>query len=373
MDELRTILDFHASMLRDRSRMERFQEAITATVRPGSVVADVGCGTGILSVLCCRAGARRVYAMEVGPIGRWTEQVIAANGLAGRVEVIRGISTEISLPEQVDVIVSETIGSAAFDEGIVGYIADARRRFLAPGGRMVPRGLALWAAPVDDVALHHRLVRWWREAVQGADVSPLHQIAARQLHLSAARPEQLCAPPQTIIKVDLEKADQPFVAGRAQFVLAREGPVTGFAIGFDADLADGVCLSNRPPRETLHWSPGFLALEEPLHGRAGDVVQVEIGTLDGQTWRWRGRVGAHPFDLDTLTGRSPSPDELQGDQRPLSLGPRGQTAAAVLGLIDGRRTVAEIAAALSQSPAASLPSAAATRAVVARLARYLGQ
>jgi len=373
MIELRTVVDYHARMLGDHARVEQFERAIAATVRPGAVVADLGCGTGILSLLCCRAGARRVYAMEVGPIGRWTEQIIAANGFSDRVSVLRGVSTELSLPEKVDVVVSETIGCAAFDEGIVGYVADARRRFLAPGGAIIPRRLALWAAPVSDTDLHHRLIGCWRERVRGADVSPMRAIAARQLHLSSFVPEQLCAPPRPLITVDLAGTEEAFIAGRAEFSLEREGPVTGFAIGFDAELGEGIELSNRPPSAAPHWSHGFLAFEEPLPAQIGDGVQVEIGTRDGQTWRWRGRVGQRAFDLDTLTGRSLSREELAGDQGRPTLGPQGRTTAATLALIDGKRTVAEIARALWQSPDTALPSEAATRAFVDRLAHDLGR
>lgn len=372
MHDLHSVVDYHARMLGDRARVEAFERAIAATVRPGAVVADLGCGTGILSLLCCRAGARRVYAIEVGPIGRWTEQIIAANGFSDRVEVLRGVSTELSLPEKADVIVSETIGCAAFDEGIIGYVTDARRRFLAPGGVIVPRRLALWVAPVSDTGLHHSIVGCWRDRVRGADVSPMHAIATRQLHLESLVPEQLCAPPLTMISVDLATTDELFVAGRAEFSLRCEGPITGFAIGFDAELGEGIGLSNRPPSAAPHWSQGYLALEDPLPARIGERVEVEIGTRDGQTWRWRGRVGEQVFDLDTLAGRSPSREDLQGDERRPALGPRGRTAAATLALIDGERTVAEIARSLWQSPAPPLPSEAATRAFVDRLARDLG-
>jgi len=370
MHDLHTVLDYHARMLDDRERVERFEQAIAAAVRPGAVVADLGCGTGILSLLCCRAGARRVYAIEAGPVGRWTKQVIAANGFAERVEVLRGVSTEISLPEKVDLIVSETIGSAAFDEGIVGFVGDARRRFLAPGGAIIPRRLVLWAAPVADATLHHLLVGRWGEPVRGADLSALCGVAARQLHLSSFAPEQLCAPPRPLITVDLTANEDLFVAGQAEFSLVSEGPIVGFAIGFDAEVGDGIGLTNRPPT-ALHWSQGFLPLEQPLQAGTGARVRLEIGTRDGQVWRWRGSVGPHAFDLDTLAGQSPTPEELEGDERRPRLGAQGRLTAAAIDLIDGQRTVAEIAASLARSPASALPSEAATRAFVARLARSL--
>jgi hypothetical protein len=38
--------------------------------------------------------------------------------------------------------------------------------------------------------LHHELVGRWRDPVRGADLSPTHAIAARQLHLPRLRSEQ---------------------------------------------------------------------------------------------------------------------------------------------------------------------------------------
>ena len=53
----------HDQMLADKVRMTAYEAAIAKTVR-GKVVIDVGAGTGALSLMAARAGARRVEAVE---------------------------------------------------------------------------------------------------------------------------------------------------------------------------------------------------------------------------------------------------------------------------------------------------------------------
>ena len=62
------IIEYHLSMLIDEVRTTSFLRAILGAVKPGDVVLDMGCGTGVLSYFACIAGARRVYAVEQGPI-----------------------------------------------------------------------------------------------------------------------------------------------------------------------------------------------------------------------------------------------------------------------------------------------------------------
>jgi protein arginine N-methyltransferase 1 len=48
------------------------------------IVLDVGCGTGILSMFACQAGAKRVFAVDASDILDTARQIVAANGFADR-------------------------------------------------------------------------------------------------------------------------------------------------------------------------------------------------------------------------------------------------------------------------------------------------
>jgi predicted RNA methylase len=111
-------------MLKDKSRTEAYRDFIINNAKDykDKVVLDVGCGTGILSLFAAKAGATRgntniirltipVYAVDASSLCEWTELVVHHNQLQDKITVIRGKIEEIQLPEKVDIIISEWMGT----------------------------------------------------------------------------------------------------------------------------------------------------------------------------------------------------------------------------------------------------------------------
>ncbi|KAK8617474.1 hypothetical protein V6N13_080390 [Hibiscus sabdariffa] len=74
----------------DRVRTDTYRAAIMEhqSFIEGKVVMDVGCGTGILSIFCAQAGAKRVYAVDASDIALQAKEVVKANNLAENVIVL---------------------------------------------------------------------------------------------------------------------------------------------------------------------------------------------------------------------------------------------------------------------------------------------
>lgn len=141
-------LSVHDLLLSDERRNQAFFEALRRCVTNESAVLDIGSGSGIWAVMAAQLGARKVVAIErdqllIGLIRRMAEE----NGVADRVTVVNADSRQAQLEREFDVVVSETIGNVIFEEQIVPIMADARERFLKPGGQLIPAGVSLMVTP----------------------------------------------------------------------------------------------------------------------------------------------------------------------------------------------------------------------------------
>lgn len=101
----------------DEKRSLAFKKAIKKTIRKGDVVVDMGTGSGILAMFAAKAGAKKVYAVEIDTNNvRTLQSTFLENGLADVIEVIHADVTKVTLPEKVNVIIGEMIATALIEE-----------------------------------------------------------------------------------------------------------------------------------------------------------------------------------------------------------------------------------------------------------------
>jgi protein arginine N-methyltransferase 1 len=266
----------YGDMITDTVRMDAYVRALEGAVRPGSVVLDIGTGTGIFALLACRMGARRVYAIEPSNAIDVAREIAAANGCAGSIEFIQGMSTEANLPERADVIVSDLRGVLPFCGGHFTAIADARKRLLAPGGTLIPKRDTLWATCIEAPALHSGIARPWSENAFGLDMSAALKLVTNQWSRASVKPEQVLAPAERLGVIDYASVESPSFRATVTAHASRVGTGHGICAWFDATLAEGVTFSNGPCAPELIYGKAFFPWPEPVPLEPGDAVTMTL-------------------------------------------------------------------------------------------------
>ena len=65
----------HEEMIKDKVRTESYKDAIERNAESfkNKVVLDIGCGTGILSIFACQAGAKHVYGIDAADVADYVQ------------------------------------------------------------------------------------------------------------------------------------------------------------------------------------------------------------------------------------------------------------------------------------------------------------
>lgn len=268
-------LSVHAQMVYDETRSLAYKQAIEKVIKPGIVVVDIGTGTGFLALLCAKAGAERIHAIESSPIINYARALARANNLDDRIVFHQGYSSAVEIGEDVDVILSELIGHMAFEEGMVETIIEAKRRYLKKDGIVVPEAVALYGAPVFKPGIYRRYIDCWKKPVCGLDFSYGRGRSLQTPWITNVSARDLIALPQVITSVDFMRSIIPNAKNMNRFIARKDSPINGIAFWFDARLVDGVHLSTRPGIKT-HWQQCFVPLDLPFKTSRGDVIDVVI-------------------------------------------------------------------------------------------------
>jgi SAM-dependent methyltransferase len=296
-------LSEHQWMIEDRVRTDAFGDAIRRAVRPGDAVLDFGCGLGILAIFAARAGARAVYAVDRLPIVRLAQAIAKKNGL-GSIGFVFAPEGGFSLPEKVDLIVSEWLGHFALQEGMLGPLCAARDAHLRPGGRMIPARVTMKAALVSERSYHEDL-RFFQTAPYGIDFSPVAEWVFGEAWSRPFTPDHLLAPAATVAELDLHTitGPPPFVEG--ELLPERAADVYGIAGWFEADLGSGVRLDTGPAAPVTHWRPLFFPFAQPWRVDPSRPVRLRLTPVQLDVvhtrWQWWAGDGQSERSGDDMT------------------------------------------------------------------------
>jgi protein arginine N-methyltransferase 1 len=351
----------YGDLISDRVRTGSYAEALRRTVKPGSVVLDIGTGPGIFAILACQLGASRVFALEMQEIIQVARENAAATFCADgtacteRIEFIEDFSTNVTLSSQVDVIISDLHGVVPLYGRHIPSIVDARRRFLRPGGVLIPCQEKLWGAVVDSPDYYNRFVSPWERNILDIPLEPARRLAVHDVQQVRPEREEFLTAPKLWTTLNYSTIEDADVSGELSWNVERNGTGHGIVIWFDSDLVEGVSFSNAPGMPPTIYGSLFFPWTHPVQLKKGETVRVQLeAKLAGNDylWRWATRVepsGVHSreraqFVQSTFAGSVLSLAQLRkqaADYAP-QLSGEGILDRRILEMMDGHTTLEEI-------------------------------
>ncbi|KAF7950441.1 hypothetical protein EAE96_007726 [Botrytis aclada] len=324
--------DIHETMLKDTVRTDAYRDFIynNKSLFAGKTVLDVGCGTGILSMFCAKAGAARVIGVDNSDIIEKARENIFNNGFADKITLLKGKVEEVNLPvEHVDIIVSEWMGYCLLYEAMLDSVIWARDKYLKPDGLMVPSHMNMWVAPVADPEYVADHIDFWRD-VYGFDMKAMQAGIHDDTQVLDMPASTICGEPFPFLQLSLHTTtvkDLTFKRKWESKLTQDVDTLDGFMIWFDSffmpsrkdevpenakaeewakEEKKGVAFTTGPKAKVTHWKQGVLLIDtakyQPKEHKAGEQISGELEYLVaddysraltiGMDWKFDGEEAA---------------------------------------------------------------------------------
>jgi protein arginine N-methyltransferase 1 len=343
-------------MISDEVRMGAYLRAMKKAIEPGSVVLDIGTGTGIMAFFALKFGAKFVYAIEPNDLIRIAEEVAKANGFSTQIKFIKDLSTNVKLDQKADVIVSDLRGALPLLGTHIPSIVDARTRLLKPGGTLIPARDTLWVSVVESRKLYKNMVEPWEKYGDQFDMDIARKMVVNDRVTGRAKAGEVLTRPFHWATLDYAAIQSPNVSGQAAQKILRPGTARGLIIWFDAEFIEGVRFYNKPgaKKHPRVYGSAFFPLQEPVRVAKGDQVELQLkATLvdDDYVWNWntritdgQGREKAR-FEQSTFYSQRPSLADLRKNNLAYipKLNAEGEVDRFIVSLMDGSAAVEQIA------------------------------
>jgi hypothetical protein len=161
--------------------------------------------------------------------------------------------------------------------------------------------------------------------------------------------------------LDYREIQSPDIRAEIVWQASRPGTAHGVAVWFDCELVDEIGFSNRPGSPELIYGKGLFPLTQPVEIAEGDQIRLTLRADyvgDDYVWCWdtdcfaAGHSAAPKasFKQSTFSGVPLSLSQVRkgaADYKP-ALDRRGEVRSFIMQLMNGKNSLAEIAARLSE-------------------------
>jgi predicted RNA methylase len=254
------------SLLGQRSRLNKFKQAIQEVVKTGDYVVDIGTGSGILAILAAKAGAGHVTAIEVNPESlHYAKKAAQMNGVEQIIDFFEGNFSEFVPDEKADVVICEMLSSMMLVEQQIPASFHATEKILKPDGLILPQEVIVFIVPVECNEMWERFQyenlqfpRVVQTATQDATRDLADMGILETFNLGNLKPD-----------VTIDKT--------LDFTVVDKGTIHGLVGVFESTLFRDIHL-----KMDDGWKQLFIPLTQPIKVTAGEIFSIRISYQPGK-------------------------------------------------------------------------------------------
>lgn len=312
MDNLQSIT--YQTFEQDPVKYRNYEEAVYHALMdwPDSdhiVICVAGAGRGPLverSLTAIKRSGRSafVYAVEKNPNAFVTLQGRKQNEWGNSVQLFFGDMRHVELPEQVDILITELLGSFG-DNELSPECLDGAMRFLKPDGISIPSSYSAHLAPLSSSKLYNS-ARISRE-IKGMETP--YVVMFQNVNILSGDGGGVSGRCGSMIQqcwefehprkdATVDERGLPLTnshnvrSAKLSFHIPHAGVMHGLAGYFEAVLYGHVGLSIHPhskdrvSKDMLSWFPLFFPFKEPLYLPSNSELHVSIWRLTDERQVW---------------------------------------------------------------------------------------
>ena len=291
-----TVNDWHYAMLNDHPRNDHYYKGLSKVIIPGETTClEIGAGSGILSCIAAKLGAKKVVAIEANKhLVKLSRQIVEENGFSDIVTIIHGMSTDVKLDFEPDILVSELFGTLLLSESALHYVSHAREQLIKKGGAIVPqRACQMVQLVMSEQLCSLTSAKEWN----GIKLHPFNSlqdtsslIFSKMHGFRFSNIEHTMLSEETSIQeVDFTKdfPDDVTIKSMHKIPILKTGTIHAVLASWESYSEGAPVMSTHPsktidnfPRD-MHWGQGIQLIEDrsvseavpaPLNVKEGDVV-----------------------------------------------------------------------------------------------------
>lgn len=274
------MIELQMKLLGDTARNDAFYRALKAVIKPGqSTMADIGSGTGFLCFIAEKLGAKTCYGYESDAEIFSLSKKLATENKIKKCKFYNMHSVDVTSPPKVDIVVSETLGNYALEENIIETLRDAKR-FLKPGGIILPQKLTQYIAPVINPQAYEK-INVWDDVGYGITMKSAKKDALANMYVQTFQRSDLLTQADAIKiwdEIDFASNESSIRKSKVEWELTSPQTVYGFAVWWNAALIPGVHLSTGILDVPTHWEQIFFPLINPIKIKKGEHLIAEIAS-----------------------------------------------------------------------------------------------